>query len=111
MYYTVGIKRSFLPGYRKFKVVNNWIEVQVDGFQIEPRMVLELKNGTELSIPGINKKAVKVYADYKDFKDHRAKSIDGLFEPSVNGTHFDQKQLVEQYRAELASRQPQYAQG
>lgn len=56
MAYTIGIKRRFLPGYRK---------VQVKGHDWQNgRFILNLTDGSQLHIPGFQTPDVKVYPDF-----------------------------------------------
>jgi hypothetical protein len=58
MSYTVGIKRRFLPGFRKIAVLaHSW-----ENF----RFLLNLVDGSQLVIPGFRVDAIKVYADFND---------------------------------------------
>lgn len=56
MAYTVGIKRRWIPGYRKVTVTGhdwqNW------------RFILNLADGSQEHIPGFTVGALKVYADF-----------------------------------------------
>lgn len=56
MSYTVGIKRRFLPGYRKVQVTaHDWKDF---------RFILNLSDGSQESIPGFQLTCLKVYADF-----------------------------------------------
>lgn len=56
MSYTVGIKRRFLPGYRKVQVTgHDWKDF---------RFILNLIDGSQESIPGFQLSSLKVYADF-----------------------------------------------
>ncbi len=56
MAYTIGIKRRWLPGYRKITVTGhewqNW------------RFILNLTDGSQEHIPGFSTSVLKVYADF-----------------------------------------------
>lgn len=69
--YTVGIKRRFLPGYRKFKVTaHEW-----DTTRIEQVLVLTLANGGFVSC-GMHGREMRVYADYHQAQREQVPHVD-----------------------------------
>ncbi len=68
--YTVGVKRRFLPGFKKFKVTGHDTEHFGDG----ARLLLYLMDGSILALPSVQRRVVKVYPD-KRIADERVKSF------------------------------------
>ncbi len=60
--YKIGIKRRFLPGYRKFLAVDHKIE-RMDGANFDI-LVVYLENGGFLSIPEPHKVEIRTYGDW-----------------------------------------------
>lgn len=58
--YTVGIKRRFLPGYRRFKVEHH--EHELVGASI--RLVLQCADKSIVAIPHVADLGVKIFPDY-----------------------------------------------
>ncbi len=56
MSYTIGLKRRFIPGYRKIRVKGH--EWQ------NGRFILNLEDGSQDHIPGFSIPYLKVYADF-----------------------------------------------
>jgi hypothetical protein len=73
--YTIGIKRKFFFGYRKFVVNHHWTEsvIQhkipgdeaVSYHQIPARLCLELTEGSVVILPNIVATEWKVYPDFQ----------------------------------------------
>lgn len=59
--YTVGIKRKFLPGFRRYKVTRHRAE-KVGGME-KPHMVLYLWRGGRLFVP-VDRGEFLIYPDY-----------------------------------------------
>lgn len=59
--YTVGIKRRFFFGFRRFKVFAH----ETDTSAGIGRLVLTLADGGFLVIPRLDRLAVKIYPDYR----------------------------------------------
>lgn len=76
--YTVGIKRRFLPGYRKYRVYSHSWDTQ----KLEVVLVLELDDGGFVSV-GMTRKEMKVFPDYHDAKREQAK-IDEKRQPEID---------------------------
>jgi len=78
-FYTLGIKRKWWFGYKKYQVTAHHLEcVTVKNIRIgedivsqmfgfKPKFILSLHNGDELSIPGFEDLNYKLYSDYDDF--------------------------------------------
>jgi hypothetical protein len=64
MFYTVGVRRRFLPVFKKYKVFRHDTETLAEG----GRLILQLADGSQLGIPGIARRVVKVYPDYRAFE-------------------------------------------
>ena len=58
--YTVGVKRRFLPFYKKYSVVGHTNESLAGS----TRLVLNMRGGSVIVIPEIHKKYVQIYPDY-----------------------------------------------
>lgn len=76
--YTIGIKRRFFFGFKKFYVKGHRMEVDVamtsfDGrkiiAQISPRLVLNLKDESIVLISNIDQKTWKLYRDFNKPKE------------------------------------------
>lgn len=67
--YTVGVKHSFLPFFKKYRVSGH----QNDELAGHVRMLLRLPDGALLIIPEVLKKTVKIYPDYEESKVEQAK--------------------------------------
>jgi hypothetical protein len=59
--YTVGVKRRFFFGFRKFKVIAH----ETEGSAGFGRLVLTLDDGGFLVIPRLDRLAIKIYPDYR----------------------------------------------
>jgi len=78
MIYTVGIKKKFWPGYKKYKVKSHLTETRVETYlfdaygkpretfmdQIRPRLVLTLVDDTKILVPNITETEWMLYPDY-----------------------------------------------
>lgn len=65
--FTVGIKRRFFPGFKRYLVTSfNWLNV-------DRWLSLKIADGSELQIPGVKVKALKVYPDVKIVLEKRKK--------------------------------------
>lgn len=58
--YTIGIKRRFLPFYKRYSVYGHKTEVLAGNV----RLVMKLDDGSTLTVPEIAKRQLKVYPDY-----------------------------------------------
>lgn len=66
MTYTIGIKRKWLPGYKKYLVTQHRTQFVVGGKELpHPRLVLSLVSGDELAIGMIDCRDFIVYADFQ----------------------------------------------
>lgn len=65
--YLIGIQRWPLPFFKKYKVVNHVIEAL--GGSV--RIAMQLPDKTTLVIPGLDRKRLKIYADYHIADQHR----------------------------------------
>jgi hypothetical protein len=79
--YHVGIKRRFLPIYKKYKVIGHVNEPIGD----KVRLVLRGADGSLTCIPDVGKRQVKVYPDFvsaveaqKRLKDNQGVIQDGI---------------------------------
>lgn len=72
--YTVGIKRKFWWGYKKYKVLHHQTSTYISRdelknvLNIRPRLFLYLADGTELCVSEIESRDWKLYPDYKKVK-------------------------------------------
>lgn len=57
--YTVGIKRRFLPGFRKYTVTYHDTDEHM-------RLHMQLTDGSQIVVPGLHRQALKVYPDYRN---------------------------------------------
>jgi hypothetical protein len=64
MIYTIGVQRRFLPLFRKYRVTSH-------EFRAEPlpRLILVCEDGSQLAIPGLAQRIIKVYPDYQPPKE------------------------------------------
>lgn len=75
--YTVGVKRRFLPGFKKYQVVKHFVEstLPIKNEQgqiimireIEPRLIMIFLDGSELSLPFFKDMTLRAYPDYLEF--------------------------------------------
>lgn len=83
-YYTVGIKRRWF-GYKKYKVIGQTIDSGLvkniphpqghmpHFIQYEPKLVLRLVDGGEITFPHFWALGIKVYPDYEAFAEYLKK--------------------------------------
>lgn len=60
--YTLGVKRRFLPGYRKFRTLGHKNET----VGAEIRLVIRTVDGALVTIPDVAKREIKVYPDFNN---------------------------------------------
>lgn len=80
--YTVGVRRRFLPIFRKYVVTGHDTENMPSG----ARLHLVLADGSQLAIPGIDRRVFKVYPDYRNAQlnlDKLRASVDRATIPQV----------------------------
>lgn len=63
--YTVGIKRRFLPLFKRYSVTGHDTDSGC--------LLLNLTDGSQLSVPGVTQKVIKVYPDYRNAEIQLAK--------------------------------------
>ncbi len=70
--YTVGIRRKFLPIYKKYKVVDHVQNTFIvrnefkDALNVIPRLFLDLVDGSQVCVSRIDQRDWKVYPDYRE---------------------------------------------
>lgn len=75
--YTIGIKRRFLPFYRKFRVFGHKNETVGQ----DVRLVMTMVDGSTLAVPDIAKRFLRVYPDYDNAKANQEKFKAGKISP------------------------------
>lgn len=63
-YYTYGVRRKFLPFYKKYKVISHANET----IDQRTRLVLTAADESVIVIPDVSKKYLKLYPDFSEFK-------------------------------------------
>lgn len=61
MEYRIGVKRRFFFGFKNYLVVGHKTEILGDS----ARLILRFLDGTILTVPRIDMKAVKIYAEFQ----------------------------------------------
>ena len=65
-----------MPGYKKFRVVGHDLEA----LGTSVRLNLLMEDGTGYSMPGLDRKKLKVYPDYYEFKNQQEQREQTLLE-------------------------------
>ena len=82
-HYTIGVKRRFWFGYKKYLVVKHvsegWVECgpQLERCLIAPRLVLTQVDGALVVVSNIQLRDWVIYPDFKAFKESRLAAMQG----------------------------------